>query len=91
MKLLLLLTSLFIAITTTFAQSSPCSSGFEQCTPVGASRREVPVIGPDLARFYLELVYTIRADTSKAANHAPAIRQTDFGDSLCCKYLSYPG
>ena len=66
---------------------APCAQGLEQCSPVGASGREVPVIGPDLARFYLELIYTVRGmpGNSKATVHTPVARQTDFGDSLCCK------
>lgn len=81
---------IFIVISSFFystAAQEPCSVGFKQCSPAGASRREVPVIGPDLARFYLELVYTVRivSGNSHAVEGMAFARQTDPGDSLCCK------
>jgi hypothetical protein len=73
----------FISIT---AAQQPCPPGLDQCSPAGASSREVPVIGPDLARFYLELIYTIVGlpPGEQSAQEAAVIRRTDYGDSLCC-------
>lgn len=72
------------------ADESVCKSPFRQCAPVGASRRGVPVIGPDLARFYDELVYTVQgiADSQLVDDTRPPgllRRQEIEGDSLCCK------
>jgi hypothetical protein len=71
---------------------SVCKTGFKECAPPGASRRGVPVIGPDLARFYLELVYTVQGIPDNAVAHdahaGKIVRQELEGDSLCCKSLS---
>ncbi|KPI42185.1 uncharacterized protein AB675_5544 [Cyphellophora attinorum] len=70
----------------TAAAQQACLDGFNQCSPAGASSREVPVIGPDLARFYLELIYTIVGLPAgeNSVQEAAVIRRTDYGDSLCC-------
>jgi hypothetical protein len=72
------------------ADGKACESGFRECAPAGASRRGVPVIGPDLARFYLELVYTVQSIPDshaphQASNQGIVARQEIEGDSLCCK------
>lgn len=75
------------------ADQDVCEPDFRQCAPVGASRRGVPVIGPDLARFYDELVYTVQgiSDSGRSGDsNKPGVvgRQEIEGDSLCCESMT---
>ncbi|ETN36496.1 uncharacterized protein HMPREF1541_08774 [Cyphellophora europaea CBS 101466] len=51
---------LWLLATITLADEQACSPSFIRCAPTGASRRGVPIVGPDLARFFDELVYTVQ-------------------------------
>ncbi|KIY03438.1 uncharacterized protein Z520_00129 [Fonsecaea multimorphosa CBS 102226] len=67
-----------------------CGSGYDLCSPGGASTRDVPEIGPGLARLYLNLIQTV--DPQPAPVHvmpsdseiAPAHRARQTPGSLCC-------
>ncbi|OAP63359.1 hypothetical protein AYL99_02586 [Fonsecaea erecta] len=67
-----------------------CGSGYDLCSPDGASTRDVPEIGPGMARLYLCLIQTV--DPQPAPVHivssdehtAPAHRARDPPGSLCC-------
>jgi hypothetical protein len=43
-----------------------CSQGYYLCAPQGASSRDVPEIGPGLARLYLNLVETVNPQPAPA-------------------------
>jgi hypothetical protein len=70
------------------AEAAGCGPQYYQCAPEGASRRGVPVIGPDLARFFLELINAVEdiPDGGNGGDQPPLLldRQQIEGDSLCC-------
>ena len=68
-----------------------CKESYTACDPDGASLRDVPVPGPDLARLYLEMLYTVKsAPPSNEQADGPARRAHD-GNTLCCKYVPWYG
>lgn len=89
----LILLFLCLVATPIIANQDACEPNFHQCAPVGASRRGVPVIGPDLARFYDELVYTVQGisdigHSGGSIKHSVMRRQEIEGDSLCCMSMT---
>ncbi|EXJ67506.1 uncharacterized protein A1O5_09519 [Cladophialophora psammophila CBS 110553] len=67
-----------------------CSSGYRLCSPDGASTRDVPEIGPGLARLYLNLIQTVNPQPAPVhivplgSGSAPAHRAREMPGSLCC-------
>ena len=58
-----------ISFCTVFANLSPrqsCGQGYRLCSPAGASTRDVPEIGPGLARLYLNLIQTVNPQPAPA-------------------------
>lgn len=66
-----------------------CAPGYYLCSPAGASVRDVPDIGPGLARLYLNLLQTV--------DHIPPVANENIGGAaltreqressgtICCK------
>ncbi|OQV03765.1 hypothetical protein CLAIMM_08768 isoform 1 [Cladophialophora immunda] len=67
-----------------------CGSGYDLCSPDGASTRDVPEIGPGLARLYLNLIQTVNPQpapvhiVSSEMETVPAHRAREIPGSLCC-------
>ena len=70
-----------------------CGTGYDVCAPKGASTRDVPEIGPSLARLYLNLLMTVNPQPARgngpAGAGAPALGRRDSPDAICCKSAPY--
>lgn len=84
---ILLVCGVFPAILSGLVACDECAEpGYSSCDPDGASAREVPTVGPDLGRLYLELLYTIK-DAPPSSHLSPGLQpvRRDDGKNLCCK------
>lgn len=84
-----------LSYTVALDPGQPCSPGYTLCSPQGASIRDIPPIGPGLARLYLNLIETVNPQAAPAqANrsaglHEPARRTGQTPDTLCCKWFQH--
>lgn len=89
MTLLYSVLLLFLSASCLLAQQT-CSSDYTDCSPAGASVRDVPPIGPALGFLYLEVVSTVQAAPASGSNadsaeslDGPVKRAASV--SLCCE------
>ncbi|KAI1629895.1 hypothetical protein EDD37DRAFT_74389 [Exophiala viscosa] len=71
----------------TLESRQSCSSDYALCSPQGASIRDIPPIGPGLARLYLNLIETVNpqpAQTNGSSTAASAHEARQGVATLCC-------
>lgn len=69
--------------------SQGCDANYESCSPPGASDRDLPAMGPDLGRLYLDLIQMLQT-TPQAPIPSSAINGGKTGlNIICCERHSH--